>query len=562
MKTLQKYAWALGVLGGGAVLAFLGHRFVMGESDTPWMVVGGVGGALLVAYLFLDRERVGGAATARTTVYSSGAILMVALGAGIAIAANVLAKRYDQRWDWTQGQQHTLSEQSIQTAATIAEPIQVVGFFTVGTVEESSFEDLFESYDAHTDKLSLGLYDPVQEPLMSEQYGISSVFGTVILIQGEKQQRLENDFSEEAFTNAIINLQSKEDHVLCFTEGHGERGVDDDYDGGGFGGIVIRLEGTNYQVQTFSPLRDGRVPEGCEVVVVGGAQVDLVSAEREVLANWVVSGGGLMVLLDPLMTPELAGDLTRYGIAVGDDVLIEDNPGAQLQGMDASYIITGEESFDFHPITTGANLALFRLVRSVTALENAQGVNVQVLAKTSTASWAETGLADESVAPAPDVGELGVGSAADQLIGEVGFIAVSEVTDASLIEVGGTVMPGAALEELGIPSIPNSAEGEVPDALASGPERVDGGRVVVFGDSDFASNDFMLQGNNQDLFLNSLAWLVGEEDQISIRSNEAGKGTLTMSAVQFALSILITLMLVPGLCIGAATMTWMRRRKL
>ena len=562
MEKLQKYAWVFGVLGGVAVLAFLGHRFVMGESDTTWMVVGGVGGALLVAYLFLDRERVGGAATARSTVYGSGAMLMVALGGGIAVAANVLAKRYDQRWDWTQSKAHTLSEQSILTAETITEPIQVVAFFGGGTVEESSFEDLFESYDTHTDKLELGIYDPIQEPLMSEQYGITSVFGTVILIQGEKKQRLENDFSEEAFTNAIINLQSKEDHVLCFTEGHGERGVDDDYDGGGYGGIVIKLEGTNYQVQNFSPVREGRVPEGCEIVVVAGPQIDLVPPEREVLATWIASGGSLMVLLDPLLTPEFAADMARYGIAVGDDVLIEDNPAAQLQGMDASYIITSEESFDFHPITTGANLALFRLVRSVSPLEGAQGVNVQALASSSSASWAETGLADETVAPAPDVGELGVGATDDVLVGNVPFIAVSEVTDASLIEVGATVLPGAALEELGIPSIPDAADGEVPEVLAAGPVRVDGGRVVVFGDSDFASNDFMLQGNNQDLFLNSLAWLVGEEDQISIRSNEAGKGTLTMSAVQFALSILITMMLVPGLCIGAAALTWVRRRKL
>lgn len=560
MEKLQKFSWLFGVLGGIAVLAFLGHRFVMGESDTTWMTVGGVGGALLVGYLFLDRDKVGKTATARSTVYGSGAILMVALGGGIAVAANVLAKRYDQRWDWTQSKHHTLSEQSIQTAAAITEPIQVVGFFSVDTVEESAFEDLFESYDAHTDMLDLGIYDPVAEPLLSQQYAVTSVFGTVILIQGEKQQRLENDFSEEAFTNAIINLQSAEDHVLCFTEGHGERGVDDDYDGGGYGGIVIKLEGTNYQVLTFNPLRDGSVPAECEVAVVAGPQVDLVAAEREVLASYVVGGGSLMVLLDPLVTPELAGDLARYGIAVGDDVLIEDNPAAQLQGMDASYIITGEESFDFHPITTGAKLALFRLTRSVSALEGAEGVSVQTLAKTSPASWAETGIDDENVPPAPDEGELGVGPTADQLVGEVPFLAVSEITDAKLIEVGAASLPGASLSELGIPSL--GPEDEAPEALTAGSARVDGGRVVVFGDSDFASNDFVVQGHNQDLFLNSLAWLVGEEDQISIRSNEAAGSTLTMTTVQFALSILITLMLVPGMCIGAAAFTWARRRKL
>ena len=558
MDALKKNAWILGVLGGLGVLVFLGHRFVMGASDTPFMVVGGVGGLLLAAYLFLDREDVSKAATSRTTVYSSGAILMVALALGIMIAVNVLAKRYDERWDWTKNKQHTLSEQSIQVAEGLTEPIQVIGFFAAATVEESSFEDLYESYDEHTDQLELALYDPMAEPLLAEQWGIQSAFGTLILVQGDRQQRLENDFGEEAVTNALINLTSGDVHTLCFTEGHGERGVDDDYGEDGYGGIVIKLEGTNYQVLTFSPLREGSVPAECEAVVVAGPTLDFLEPEREVLARYVVGGGGLLVLLDPLLTPELAADMTRYGIAVGDDVLIEDNPAAQLQGMDASYLIAGEETFDFHPITTGAKLALFRLVRSVGAVENAQGVQVQVLARSSPASWGETGIATDE-APMPTVGELGVGPTEDQLVGGVPFIAVSEVVEPGVIEVGSSVLPGSMLEELGIPT---SEVGINAPGVLDEPVMEAGGRVVVFGDADFASNSFMVQGNNQDLFLNSLAWLAGEEDQISIRTNEDAKNTLTMSTVQFALSLLVSLFVVPGLLIGAAVITWMRRRKL
>ncbi|MCP4809609.1 MAG: GldG family protein [Proteobacteria bacterium] len=558
MDAAKKYAWVFGVLGGLGVLVFLGHRFVMGTSDTPFMVVGGIGGALLALYLFLDKDDVGKAATARTTVYSSGAILMVALAAGILIAVNVLAKRYDERWDWTKSQAHTLSEQSVQTAQSLDEPIQVVAFFGAATVEESSFEDLFENYDAHTDQLELAMYDPMQEPLLAEQWGITSAFGTLILIQGDRQQRLENDFGEEAFTNALINLRSGTVHTLCFTEGHGERGVDDDYGEDGYGGIVIKLEGTNYQVLNFSPLREGNVPAECESVVVAGPQIDFLDPEREVLARYIVGGGSMLVLLDPLLTPELASDMTRYGIAVGADVLIEDNPAAQLQGMDASYLIAGEESFDLHPITTGAKLALFRLVRSVSAVEGAQGVQVQVIARSSPASWGETGLGVDE-APVPNVGELGVGPTADQLIGAVPFIAVSEVVDPTVIEVGSSVLPGSMLEELGIPT---SEVGLNAPGVLDTPVTEAGGRVVVFGDADFASNSYMVQGNNQDLFLNSLAWLVGEEDQISIRTNESGKGTLTMSTVEFALSLLVSLLIVPGLLIGAAVLTWARRRKL
>ena len=46
--------------------------------------------------------------------------------------------------------------------------------------------------------------------------------------------------------------------------------------------------------------------------------------------------------------------------------------------------------------------------------------------------------------------------------------------------------------------------------------------MVVVGDSDFASNRFLVWGNNRDLFLNAVAWLVDEEDQIGERPSGGG----------------------------------------
>ena len=90
--------------------------------------------------------------------------------------------------------------------------------------------------------------------------------------------------------------------------------------------------------------------------------------------------------------------------------------------------------------------------------------------------------------------------------------------------------------------------------------RAAGGRVVVVGDTDFAANELVDQVQNQDLFLNTLAWLVGEEQQVSIRQSEASRGTLEMNALQFLLVALISLLFVPGASLVAAVVTWRRRR--
>ena len=65
-----------------------------------------------------------------------------------------------------------------------------------------------------------------------------------------------------------------------------------------------------------------------------------------------------------------------------------------------------------------------------------------------------------------------------------------------------------------------------------------------------------------DLFLNSVAWLVGEEDQISIRANEAAAGTMTMNLLQTFLVWMIALFVAPPLCLAGAFGTWMYRRGL
>ena len=47
-------------------------------------------------------------------------------------------------------------------------------------------------------------------------------------------------------------------------------------------------------------------------------------------------------------------------------------------------------------------------------------------------------------------------------------------------------------------------------------------RIVVFGDSDFASNNYLNLSGNRDLFLNTVSWLAEEENLIAIRPKEGG----------------------------------------
>ena len=87
-----------------------------------------------------------------------------------------------------------------------------------------------------------------------------------------------------------------------------------------------------------------------------------------------------------------------------------------------------------------------------------------------------------------------------------------------------------------------------------------GGRLVVFGDSDFASNVFVRLGNNRDLFLNTVAWLAEEENQLGERPE--ADDTLEITTFGEAMLCIVSVVLVPGGALLLAIASWLRRRRL
>ena len=456
MDKLRKYSWLLGLIGGWAVLIYLGARAFLDDLHVALNVTGIVGMVLLVAFLFLDKEEVGGFFSARSTARGFASIILVLLGAVLVFAVNKLSKDHNKEWDWTTGGAHTLSEQTIQLATALEEPIQITAFFQTGQPEEKTFKEMVGRLDQFTDNLELEVLDPNLNPRAASSFGNVSAYGTVILKQGEREQRMENDFGEEAFANALVNLTSGGDHIVCFVGGHGEAGIDDDMSEMGAGALVLKLESTNYIVEELILFRQGSVPERCEVVILAGPKVDPLPQEREMLARYVARGGALMVMLDPLSVPELAADMGRYGIAVSDDIVLENNPELLMAGGDPSMIMLGEDSFEPHALTRDMNFGMFILARSVRKT-GVEGIEVQELIYTSDQAYGEIDLlsgAEPTINPETE------------LVGRIPLMVVADVVDPAALQIGPTVAPK---RDLGLPDAPVVPEGAEEDAPADAP---------------------------------------------------------------------------------------------
>ena len=111
----------------------------------------------------------------------------------------------------------------------------------------------------------------------------------------------------------------------------------------------------------------------------------------------------------------------------------------------------------------------------------------------------------------------------------------------------------------------DAARAEVHKAVAAHakptePAKQPEARVVVYGDSDFASNAVLGVQGNRDLFMNIMNWLSSDEDLISIRPKDPEDRRLTMSASQMRMVAYSSVVAIPLIIIAAGVGVWWRRR--
>jgi ABC-type uncharacterized transport system involved in gliding motility auxiliary subunit len=274
----------------------------------------------------------------------------------------------------------------------------------------------------------------------------------------------------------------------------------------------------------------GSIPADATVLIVAGASTDFLPQETDLVRGFLAKGGKLLLLIDP---PEKGGTtqpvsliaLAReWGIKVGDDLVVD--PNGQLIGADASVPVGMPVP---HAITNNfAKMTAFRVARSVAPIEGgADGKIAQTFVQSGDQSWAEsdvkalyaTGLPEKDLAKGDKNGPISVAAA------------VSAPAD------------GAA-----------PAADAAPDAPQ--PES----RLVVFGDSDFASNgDLGFQGN-ADLFLNTVNWLAQQENLIAIRPKDPEDRRVQLTQAQQARIKWASLLIIPLVLFGNAFRVYWKRR--
>ncbi len=558
---MTRYVWVLGVLGIVGVLVAGAIWFVSGALGAPGQVAAVLGAAALVAYGVLDRDKLAAEASTREVFASASAAIAMVLALVLAVVGVALVRDWDQTWDLTRDQRHSLSPRSATVVDGLQAPLEIYGLFRKNTPEREAFERLAGLYAARSDRVTMQAIDPLTEPARArallqatgnEELDRVAETGAVLLVTEGRRRRIEADFTQTRLTNAIVKLTSGEDHRVCWSIGHGERSADDDQSARGFGALVLRLEDRNATVVEQRILGQG-VDRACSVLVIAGPTVDLQPRELEAIAAYVAEGGQVLALLDtPLVegaaTPAFDAELHRYGILVDADVILENDPDHVLPDATGEPLFVYDtRAFKEHPILDGLPSGLaVRWPRSVRSSDDRPGIVVRNLVDSTGQSWADrsyTRATDEQPRPDPE-----------EILGPVTFVALAEVLDPTVLEVE----PPAAAPPPDRDALERAFEAPRASLVPADLKPVPGGRVMVIGDADLGGNALSTLLDNGDLLLNAITFLVGDEEQLG--SDAEPSQYLVLTTSQLAILFLIGVLLLPGGAAVAGGVLVVRRR--
>jgi ABC-type uncharacterized transport system involved in gliding motility auxiliary subunit len=521
MREQIKKADLLGLAIIAAAVISYSVRGIWSMYQTIAVVIGAV---LVVASLVLKSGEIRRGLGRRSARFGINSAASVVFLIGILAFVNYLGAQHVKRIDTTNEKIYSLSDQSLSVVQQIKQDLKFRAFYPGG--DYAPARELLDLYKSRNNKISYEFIDPDKQPQLAQQYAVTQYgdfqnpltgesyrYGTVIVEMGPKTERIEKQseaLREEDITNALMKIVKGEKKTVYFTQGHGEKAIDDS-ERSGYANAKAALEKENYVVKTVNLVMEGKVPDDASALIMDGPKTEPFPNELDLMDAFLNKGGSAAIFLDPPPAASLTDFLKKWSIDVGNNFVVDASGVGRLFGAGPQIPLV--TNYSRHKITENFKvMTFFPLVRSVTPIEPpANGVTAEKLLQSNDRSWGETNLKS------------------------------NEAQFDEKVDLKGPV------------SLAVVATKEQPENKKS--------RLVVYGDSDFASNaTFGLQGNGN-LFLNTVSWLAQDESFISIRPKNPDDRRITMTEAQGRLVNYVLVLLLPIGIIGTGIRVWARRRK-
>ena len=498
----------------GLIFSLLGLLFAVAVfQEMTWLTV--VFSVLTVACAGGLIYRYRKALSTRTGAFGLYSTIVTVLTLVLLGIVNFVGFRYPQKLDLTRSKQNTLNEQTVKVVKGLSREIKAILYAKGG---QQTARPLLDELKGLNPKFDVEYVDPDKEPARARQAGIKK-YNTLQISVGERNTQVEEP-TEEKVLNALMKLLKDHAPTLCAITGHGERS----FGGQEADGMTVAkkaLEDQSYLVKDISVLEGATTLKDCTAVAIVGAAKALFAPEVKLLREYLANGGRMVLSFDL--------DIRAGQFPSGVEELMKDwyvkpvlgiiiDPVSKLLGQDMSMPIIASYSKDNAISRDFQGNSFFPFTSPLEIVAGApEGLTVQWLGQTTAKSL---------------------------LINDLKQFATGKVAvDPSKTKAGPF---NAAI----------AVEGKLKDSKAEKKTR-----LVVFGSSNFANNNFARCGLNLDFFANAGSWVLDDESVISVRKAEDAPSKLELSSRAAGTIGIFSMLILPLAIAMAGIILWILRRR-
>ena len=441
--------------------------------------------------------------------------------------------------DLSQEKLYTLTDESKEKVKNIDKDINL---YFVGYTDSDSTVDLAKQYKKVNEKINAEAVDATTRPDLVEKYGIESGSEGIIVECGDKSKVLTSSdlvtydtttyetisIAEQKLTSSIIAVATDKVPKVYFLEGYSDYKLSNNMT---YLGIYLSNEVT--EVDTLDVLSTGKIPDDCDTLIICTPKIDFDEIAANAIIDYINSGRNILWLNSAVTSeqnfPNVNKILALYGVKPFEiGIIRETDSSKMLQG--SPDIIKPDALYS----TITKDIAKDSGVRFI----NATKIN----------------LVSEEELENLKVNKTELLNASEKSYFRNNFKIQTDEKSSS--DVAGKFLVGAELEK----TITEANEENGTKAVKS--------KMVIYGENNFTT-DYPVSNysqvtvfqlaNNKDLVLNSIAYLVDRQEDITARKNT---GTVSYRATEQEDTIIkCIIFVVPALIIIAGIIVWIIRRR-
>ena len=472
-------------------------------------------------------------------VNTSKTFLLVVIIIAIFIGINIGMQKLELTpLDFTQEKLYTLTNESKEKVKNIDKEVNI---YFVGYTDEDLTVTLAKQYKKANEKILAEAIDINNRPDLANKYGIESGTQGIIVECGEKAKVLTSSdlvtydmttyetisIAEEKLTSSIITVSSNKVPKVYFLEGYSEFSLSLNMNY-----LNVYLGNEVNEIDSLDVLSVGKIPDNCDTLVITTPNKDFDDIATKAIKDYIKSGGNILWLNSAVTSqkdmPNVNKILATYGVKPFKVGIIRET--------DSTKMVTNSPDLIMPEVQ---NSIITKKIYNTTGviLINATKINVDF----------------------DKLEELKVTKRELLVASENSYFRTNFDIHTDDIEEGeekGTFLVGAELEK----TIKEANEEKREKAVTS--------KLVIYGENYFIS-DYQLSQNsqygaiqlayNKDLVLNSIAYLVDREEDITARKST---GTVTYTATEMQDTIIrIIIFAVPIIIIIVGIVIWQVRRR-